>query len=248
MPDSNDFKGRAGTFASRAAGVAKGLAARTRQLGRAAKLNMDIASEKDAIRKTYEEIGRLYYENHREAPEGLLAHACQSIDASKAAIAAMEEEIEQLKEKGEEAPAEDFQTVVDQTEAEVVSQEPEENVEEGPDIEVEIEVDPSFDVSGEDLEIEIEVSAEEESVEEEPAEEELAEEEPAEEVFAEEESAAEEPAGEEISADVELFPEEPAVEEESIPEEEVAAEELFEEDAALEISAEDEPAEPTIEE
>ncbi|MCD8321867.1 MAG: hypothetical protein LUC89_03175 [Oscillospiraceae bacterium] len=244
MSDSNDFKGKAGTFASRAAGMARGLAARTKQLGRAAKLNMDIASEKDAIRRTYEEMGRLYYENHRDAPEGLLAHACQSIDASMAAIAAMEEEIEQLREKGEETPAEDFQTVVDQTEAEAVSQEPEEESEE-PDIEVEIEIDPSSDASGEGLEIEIEVPAEEEPAEEEPVEESAGEE------FLGEESAEEEPAEEEFFEEefVEEAPtEEPAVEEEFVPQEEDAAEEPFGEEAPEEIPAEDEPVEPAIEE
>ncbi|MCC8356507.1 MAG: hypothetical protein LJU34_01420 [Oscillospiraceae bacterium] len=227
MSDFNDFKGRAGVFATKAAGAAKSFASKTKQIGRVAKLNMDIASEKDAIRRAYEEMGRLYYENHQENPEGLLAPACQSVAASFAAIAAMEEEIEQLKEKGEEEPAADFQTVVDQTEAEAAAQEPEEEYEE-PDIEVEIEVDLSDDESAEEdegLEIEIEIPADEEPQEETSAEEDVP-----------------------VDIEISIEPEEPAPEEAAPLEEPSAGEEIPAEEAPEEIPADDEPVEPAIEE
>lgn len=161
----SDFRERAGIFASKAAEAAKGLASRTRQVGRVTRLNMDIASEKDSIRKAYEEMGRLYYENHRDAPEGLLAPACQSIDAALAAIAAMEEEIEQLRTKAEEQPAEaDFQTVVEETEAQ--AQAGEDTPEEDDSVEVEITVEEPSDEEApeepvpEDDSIEVEITVE----------------------------------------------------------------------------------------
>lgn len=147
MSGFNDFLSKAGDFASKAAGKAKDLAGvaaektkdfastaaeRTRQVSRIAKLNMDISTQKDTIKKAYAELGKLYYEAHHDAPEGLLAQVCQEIDLANAAIGAMEDEIAQLKQAmaEEDAPAEDadFEAVVDETAAEA-------------DVEVEIQVE-----------------------------------------------------------------------------------------------------------
>ncbi len=123
MAGFNDFMDKAGAFASMAAEKAKDLAsvaaAKTKQVSRIAKLNMDISGEKDTIRKAYTELGRLYYEAHGAAPDAAFAQSCQEIDVAKEKIAAMEEEIAQLKQEiGEDAAAQDadFEAVVDQTE------------------------------------------------------------------------------------------------------------------------------------
>ena len=131
----SDFREKAGAFFSQAAGTAKDLAVaaanKTKQVSRIAKLNMDIVSQKDTIKKAYAELGQLYYENHHDAPEGLLIQACQEIDVAKAAIEEMEAQIAQLKASGVEDDVQDadFETVVDQTAAQA-------------DIEVEIVEEP----------------------------------------------------------------------------------------------------------
>ena len=45
----------------------------------------------------YREIGKLYYETHRDDPESYFVQPCQEIDMSMEAIAAMEAEIIRLK-------------------------------------------------------------------------------------------------------------------------------------------------------
>jgi outer membrane biosynthesis protein TonB len=129
MSETNDFKGKAGLFAATAAKKARGLAVyaatKTKQLSRIAKLNVDIASQKDTIKTAYTEIGKLYYEAHKDAPEGFFLQLCQEIDTANQAIAQMEEEIAQLKAESaapqEAEPAEDadFATIVDEAEADI---------------------------------------------------------------------------------------------------------------------------------
>ena len=101
----------AGNIASFAAGKAKTIALfaarKTKNVSRIAKLNVDIASERDSIKRTYNEIGKLYYETHREAPEAFFVQLCQEIDLSFEHISEMETEIIRLKAEdaaGGEAP------------------------------------------------------------------------------------------------------------------------------------------------
>jgi hypothetical protein len=131
MSEKNDIKGKASVFAAAAANKAKGLAvyaaAKTKQLSRVAKLNVDIASQKETIKSAYAEIGRLYYEAHKEAPEGFFLQLCQEIDTAQEAIDAMEAEIAQLKQEAAQKaqrasqPAQDadFASVVDAAEADI---------------------------------------------------------------------------------------------------------------------------------
>ena len=96
-----NFRKTAGNIASFAAGKAKTIAVfaarKTKNVSRIAKLNVEIASERDGIKRTYNEIGKLYYETHREAPEAFFVQLCQEIDLSMEHIAAMETEIIRLK-------------------------------------------------------------------------------------------------------------------------------------------------------
>lgn len=124
MSGINDFMDKASVLAAKAAGKAKDLAAvaavKTKQVSRVAKLNMDISAQRETVRKAYAELGRLYYEAHCEDPEEAFAQVCQEISLAKAAIAAKEEEIAQVKaetpEDGEVQDA-DFESVVDATAA-----------------------------------------------------------------------------------------------------------------------------------
>ena len=134
MAGFNDFMTKAGALASKAAGKAKDLAgtaaAKTKQLSRIAKLNMDISAQKDDMKKAYAELGKLYYEAHHDAPDETCAPLCAQIDAAAAAIASLEEEIAQIREAMDAEPMDaDLEEVVDATETEA-------------GVEVEIEVEP----------------------------------------------------------------------------------------------------------
>ena len=99
-----DFKKKASKLAGRAAGKAKTFASfaatKTKHVSRIAKLNVDIASERDTIKRVYREIGKLYYETHREDPETYFVQLCREIDVSMESIASMEAEIVRLKTQG----------------------------------------------------------------------------------------------------------------------------------------------------
>lgn len=97
----------------------------TKRLTRIAKLNMDIARQKDIIKHVYTDIGRLYFEAHRDEPEGFFVHYFQTIDAALESIAVMEAEVAAL--KAETVPAKQASSAEDA------------------DITVEIEVEPDTD-------------------------------------------------------------------------------------------------------
>lgn len=108
-----DFRKKAGAFANRAAGKAKTFAIfaarKTKDMSHIAKLNVDIASERDTIKRAYSEIGKLYYETHREKPEGFFVQLCQEIDVAFETIAAKEAEIVRRKIQND-PPAESAKT------------------------------------------------------------------------------------------------------------------------------------------
>lgn len=127
----SDFKKKAGVFANLVAGSTKKAAIfaarKTKNTALIAKLNMNISSRRDVIKHAYGEIGKLYYETHKDAPEGFFVQLCQEIDLAMEDIAAMESEIVRLKTEGsEQAVDADFESVVSENEAEA-----------DPDIEVE---------------------------------------------------------------------------------------------------------------
>ena len=79
------------------AGVAK-----SKQLAEITKLSLNNASEEDAIKKAYVEIGKLYYAEHGSAPDGAYAAACEKITAARAAIETNNDRIAQLKNSSDE--------------------------------------------------------------------------------------------------------------------------------------------------
>ena len=117
---AKDFAGKAGDgvkdFAEKAADKAKAG-------GRIAKLTMEISSEKETMKKAYLEIGRLYYEAHKDAPEGFFLQLCEEVALAEKNIADKEAEIAALKEefggKGEPDVAVEFEEVVEQEESSV---------------------------------------------------------------------------------------------------------------------------------
>ena len=77
-------------FAEKAADIAKAG-------GRIAKLTMDIAREKEDMKKTFLEIGKLYYDTHKDAPEGYFSQLCEEVALAEKSVAAKEAELAELK-------------------------------------------------------------------------------------------------------------------------------------------------------
>ena len=121
MSSFNELKEKAADFALSAAEKARDLAVfaadKAKRASRVAKLKLEISAEKDNIETAYTEIGKLYYETHKDAPEGFFLQLCEEIGAARAAIEAKEAELADLKsEIREEDELCDFETVVSETE------------------------------------------------------------------------------------------------------------------------------------
>lgn len=102
------------TFTEKAADTAK-------SGGRMAKLAMEVASEKEALKKTYQEIGRLYYETAKDAPDGFFVQLFEEARLAEQSVAAKEAELNELKtgfQKYVPQVTVEFETVVSQDEAE----------------------------------------------------------------------------------------------------------------------------------
>jgi len=106
MADINEIKQKMLAKLGKAADSAKDLAdkaADKAKVGaRIAKLTMEIAAENDSMKKTYIEIGKLYYDTHKEEPEGFFIQLCEEVALAQKNIADKEAEIEALKAKGDE--------------------------------------------------------------------------------------------------------------------------------------------------
>lgn len=140
MSTFRELKEKATGFALNAAEKAKDLAGfaadKAKKAGRIAKLKLEISAEKDNIQASYTEIGKLYYETHKDAPEGFFLQLCEEVGAALAAIEAKEAELADLKSEiveeaedaelcdtPEEAPEADFDTVVSAAEEAPAAQE-----------------------------------------------------------------------------------------------------------------------------
>jgi len=142
--DFKEFSGKAADATGNAAGKVKDftlLAVHSaKRLGRKAKLTLEINAQKDIIKKNYLEIGKLYYETRKDAPEGFFVQLCEEVSAAMAEIEAREAEIASMKTDDAEPAADaDFEAVVEETAAEAPAEEspaeesaPEAPVEEAP--------------------------------------------------------------------------------------------------------------------
>lgn len=134
MADINEIKQKMLAKLGKAADSAKDLAdkaADKAKVGaRIAKLTMEIAAENDSMKKTYIEIGKLYYDTHKEEPEGFFIQLCEEVALAQKNIADKEAEIEALKAKGDECVdvEVEFEEIV--AEEEAAAEAPEETTEE----------------------------------------------------------------------------------------------------------------------
>ena len=134
MADFNEMKQKMLAKLGKAADSAKDLAdkaADKAKVGaRIAKLTMEIAGENDSLKKTYIEIGKLYYDTHKEEPEGFFIQLCEEVALAQKNIAEKEAEIEALKASGDECVdvEVEFEEIV--AEEEAAAEAPEEPTEE----------------------------------------------------------------------------------------------------------------------
>lgn len=110
----------------RGAGMAKNYA-------RIAKLSLELNGENEELKKVYAEIGRLYYEQAKDAPEGFFAPLFAQVEEIYAGIGAKEAEINSLRAEMEaessiddiDVEISEFEEIVAAAEQEVVPAEPE---------------------------------------------------------------------------------------------------------------------------
>ncbi len=106
MANFDDLKKKAAeaaeTIADKSVEFAKVIAGKTKVLARKTKLMAEIAAEKDTLKKGYQELGRLYYENYSADPAESLIQAVETINLSVEKIAAKNLELEDLKNKADD--------------------------------------------------------------------------------------------------------------------------------------------------
>ena len=113
-----------GTVADRTKDIAGVVADKAKDTTRIAKLNFEISGERDTIKKAYIEIGKLYYENHKDNPDGFFAQLCSEIDLAMERIREKEDEIAALKAAGDCGDIDvEFENVVAESEQEVCAEE-----------------------------------------------------------------------------------------------------------------------------
>ena len=96
-----------GTVAEKTRDLAGNVADRAKDVSRVAKLNIEITQEKESVKKAYTELGKLYYETHKEDPDPFCIQLCDEVTMALDSIAAKEAEIAEIKAKNAKAVEED---------------------------------------------------------------------------------------------------------------------------------------------
>lgn len=131
MAKFDDIKGAVidtiGQVAEKTRDLAGTVADKAKDVSRIAKLNIEIGSEKDTIKKAYTEIGKLYYETHKDDPDDFFIQLCDEITVSLGNIAAKEAEIAEIKARSsvsEDDIVVEFEEVVAEAEAPAAEEAP----------------------------------------------------------------------------------------------------------------------------
>ena len=105
-------------------------AARAKAFGQLAKLSLSINGDNEELKRVFIEIGKLYYDQAKDAPEGFFASLFSQVEAIRADIADKQAQIDELKAQTAEASAPnvevevtDFEAIVDATEEDGKSEE-----------------------------------------------------------------------------------------------------------------------------
>lgn len=101
MADINELKGTLlntlGTVAEKTRSFAEKAADKAKDVTKIAKLNMEMGAEKDNIQKAYLEIGKLYYEMHKNEPDSFFVQLCDEITLANENLAKLRTELDELK-------------------------------------------------------------------------------------------------------------------------------------------------------
>lgn len=89
----------AGKVADKSVEFAKIAGEKAKLAGRITKLKAEIVMEKDTAKKAFSEIGRLYYEKHKQNPEPDMAQGVTEVSVALEAIAKKQEEVDALKKE-----------------------------------------------------------------------------------------------------------------------------------------------------
>lgn len=94
------------------AGAAQAVGERAKYASRMTRLTVDCNAELERVKRTYTEIGRLYYENYRDTADAFLAELCQQVTDANAHVAEMEVQMDELRAAAREyRPAPDLHTI-----------------------------------------------------------------------------------------------------------------------------------------
>lgn len=94
------------------AGAAQAVGERAKYASRMTRMTVDCNAELERIKRTYTEIGRLYYENYRDTADAFLAELCQQVTDANAHVAEMEAQMDELRAAAREyRPAPDLHTI-----------------------------------------------------------------------------------------------------------------------------------------
>ncbi|NCC67289.1 MAG: hypothetical protein EOM14_03700 [Clostridia bacterium] len=101
MADFNEIKetvlGAFGVAAEKTKEFAGKAADKAKDVSKITKLNFEIKAAKETIEKAYAEIGKIYYETHKNAPADYFIQLCEEITAANERIEALEIEIDKVK-------------------------------------------------------------------------------------------------------------------------------------------------------
>ncbi len=111
---------------------AKKAAERAKSVARLAKLKVDIAAEREGIRKNYIQLGKLYYENYKDFPDKVMEQAVADIMRSEEKIDDLRAEIDAIygSDRCTEAEYEEEEAEAEAEEAEAEAEEAEAEAEE----------------------------------------------------------------------------------------------------------------------
>ena len=94
------------------AGAAQAVGERAKYASRMTRLTVDCNAELERVKRTYTEIGRLYYENYRDTADAFLAELCQQVTDANAHVAEMEAQMDELRSAAREyRPAPELYTI-----------------------------------------------------------------------------------------------------------------------------------------
>jgi len=105
-------------------------AGKAKTYGQIAKLSLEINGDREELKRVFAEVGQLYYEQAKDAPEGFFRALFAQAEQIKANISAKEEEISYLKNEVAPAAADidveiaEFEDVVEDTAADGAGEAP----------------------------------------------------------------------------------------------------------------------------